>query len=324
MSVTHQRRMRKLAIVASAVAGLALATTAALAASTPVPVKTGPRNEFAPAAGDDWFAWSRSRRQHPKLFDVFAQQTGRAAFKVNPKGTLAYTGGIDGPTLVYQLIRGGRGGRSDLRLVDLTTRRQQAIPPGINTAKWECCGTVAGGWILFSRGAAYTRDTQMVLLVNLTTGEQRVLDVLRNRKGLVVAGQVNGNFAVWLRCSPHPHCQIFRYDLSTASATALPVPAGRILYGASVNDIGTVFYGQSRTGCGKSAQLMKQPVEGPAETVTSLPQGRDVSVTYAHRIPTKPPDELVTTRVYYDVVRCKGRKRDIYSVDTTDRIPLPP
>jgi hypothetical protein len=324
MSVTQLRRKRKLAIVATAVAGLVLTTAAALAASTPVPVKTGPRNEFAPAAGDDWFAWSQSRRQRPRLFDVFAQQTGRAAFKVNPKGTLAYTGGIDGATLVYQLIRGGLGGRSDLRLFDLTTHRQQPIPPGINTANWECCGTMAGGWILFSRGAAYTRDTQMVLLVNLATGEQRVLDVLRNRKGLVVAGQLNWNFAVWLRCNPHPHCQIFRYDLSTASATALPVPAGRILYGPSVNDFGTVFYGQSRTGCGNSAQLMRQPVDGPAEPITSLPKGRDVSVTYAHRIAMKPPSDLVTTRIYYDVIRCKGRKRDIFSVDTTDRIPLPP
>jgi hypothetical protein len=324
MSVTQLRRKRKLAIVATAVAGLVLTTAAALAASMPVPVKTGPRNEFAPAAGDDWFAWSQSRRQRPRLFDVFAQQTGRAAFKVNPKGTLAYTGGIDGATLVYQLIRGGLGGRSDLRLFDLTTHRQQPIPPGINTASWECCGTMAGGWILFSRGAAYTRDTQMVLLVNLATGEQRVLDVLRNRKGLVVAGQLNGNFAVWLRCNPHPHCQIFRYDLSTATATALPVPAGRILYGPSVNDFGTVFYGQSRTGCGKSAQLVRQPVDGPAEPITSLPKGRDVSVTYAHRIAMKPPSDLVTTRIYYDVIRCKGRKRDIFSVDTTDRIPLPP
>jgi hypothetical protein len=111
MSVTQLRRKRKLAIVATAVAGLVLTTAAALAASTPVPVKTGPRNEFAPAAGDDWFAWSQSRRQRPRLFDVFAQQTGRAAFKVNPKGTLAYTGGIDGATLVYQLIRGGLGVR---------------------------------------------------------------------------------------------------------------------------------------------------------------------------------------------------------------------
>jgi hypothetical protein len=321
MSAPQLRRKRKLALVA--VAALAVTTTAVLAASTPVPVKKSARNELAPAAGDEWFAWSRSRQRRPRVYDVFAQQTGQSAFKVNPRGTAAYSGGIDGTMLVYQLVRGNRT-RSDLRLYDLATRRHQPVPAGINTAKWECCPTISAGWILFDRGGAYTPDTQMVLLRNLTTGEQRVLDVLRNREGLVTAGQVNGNFAVWRRCNPHPRCQIFRYDLSTASATALSAPPGKVLYGPSVNEYGTVFYGQSNRGCGKSAVLMKQPVNGPPELITSLPPGRDVSVTYAHHIATKPPSDLITTRIYYDFVRCKGLKWDIYSVDTTDRVPLPP
>jgi hypothetical protein len=164
----------------------------------------------------------------------------------------------------------------------------------------------------------------MVLLRNLATGEQRVLDVLQNRRGLVTAGQVNGNFAVWRRCNPHPRCRVFRYDLATASATALPVPQGKIPYSPSVNESGTVFYAQSNRGCGKSVQLVKQRAVGPPEIVTSLPQGRDVGKTYAHQIVTKPPRELITTRIYYDFIRCKGSKWDIYSIDTTDRIPLPP
>jgi hypothetical protein len=322
VSVAQVRRNQKLAIVALAVAGLSVGTAAVLAASTPVPVKTGPRNELTPAAGDDWLAWSQSRQGRPKLFDVFAQQTGRPAFKVNPKGTQAYLGGIDGTILVYQLLRGKL--RSDLRLFDLTTRHQQPIPAGINTSKWECCATVSGGWILFDRGEAYSRDTQTVLLRNLASGEQRVLDVLQNRRGLVAAGQVNGNFAVWRRCNPHPRCRLFRYDLATATATALPVPQGKIPYSPSVNAHGIVFYGQSNPGCGKSVQLVKQPVAGPPEILASLPQGRDVATTYAHQIATKPPRELVTTRIYYDFIRCKGSKWDIYSIDTTDRIPLPP
>jgi hypothetical protein len=321
MSVTRLRRKRKFAVGALAVAGLTVGTAAVLAASTPVPVKTGPRNELTPAAGNDWLAWSQSRQGRPKRIDVFAQQTGRPAFKVNPKGTQAYVGGIDGTMLVYQLLRGKL--RSDLRLFDLTTRRQRSIPAGINTSKWECCATVSAGWILFDRGEAYSRDTQMVLLRNLTTGEQRVLDVLRNRKGLVTAGQVNGNFAVWRRCNPHPRCRIFRYDLGSASATALPASPGRIPYGPSVNEHGTAFYAQSNPGCGKSVQLVKQQVDGPPEILVSLPQGRDVGTSYAHQITTKPPREVITTRIYYDFIRCKGLKSDIYSVDTADRIPLP-
>ena len=322
MSVAQLRRNRKLAVVALAVAGLTVGAAAVLAASTPVPVKTSPRNELTPAAGDDWLAWSQSRQGRPKVFDVFAQQTGRPAFKVNPKGTQAYASGIDGTMLVYQLLRGKL--RSDLRLFDLTTRRQQPVPAGINTSKWECCATASDGWILFDRGEAYSRDTQMVLLRNLATGEQRVLDVLQNRRGLVTAGQVKGNFAVWRRCNPHPRCRIFRYDLATATATALPVPQGKIPYGPSVNQHGMAFYAQSNPGCGKSVQLVKQPVDGPPEILTSLLQGRDVATTYAHQVARRLPRELITTRIYYDFIRCKGSRWDIYSIDTTDRIPLPP
>jgi hypothetical protein len=320
MSVTQPRRKRKLVIVAVLVAGQALTSATVLAASTPVPVKTSPRNEVVPAAGDDWLAWSQSRTHRPRLFDVFAQQKSHPAFKVNPKGTQAFGGGIDGTTLVYQLIRDKR---SDLRLFDLTTRRQRPIPAGINTSKWEYHGTMSAGWILFSRGKAYSRDTQMVLLRNLTTGEQRVLDVLQSRKGLVTAGQVNGDFAVWRRCNPHPRCQIFRYDLATASATAVSVPAGKIAYGPSVNQYGAVYYVQSGRGCGKSVQVIKQPVDGGPVLILSLSQGRDIGVTYAHTTVTKPPRDLITTRIHYDVFRCKTRRWDIYSVDDTEAIPPP-
>ena len=80
----------------------------------------------------------------------------------------------------------------------------------------------------------------------------------------------------------------------------------------------------SNPGCGKSVQLVKQPISGPPEILASLPQGRDVGTTYAHQISTKPQRELITTRIYYDFIRCKGSKWDIFSIDTTDRIPLPP
>src|SRR5439155_23503612 len=141
--------------------------------------------------------WSQSREKHTSPLDLYAQHTGNAPFKVNPKNTQAYAGGIDGTKLLYQLIRGALATRSDLRLYDLTTRRTEPLPSGINSPKWECCGTMSGGWVLFSRGQVYSKATQLVILRNLTTGEQRVLDALRNRKGLLSAGQLNGTFAVW-------------------------------------------------------------------------------------------------------------------------------
>jgi len=320
MSVTRLRRKRLFALAALAALTVTFTATAATA---PGPVKIGPRNEVAPAASDDWFVWSKSRAKRTSPFDLFAQQTGHKAFKVSPKNAQAYSGGIDGTTLVYQLLRGAVVHRSDLRLYDLTTRRLKAMPPGINTAMWECCATLSSGWLLFSRGQAYSRDRQLVLLHNLTTGEQRVLDQLQNKNGLLSAGQLNGNFAVWARCNPYPHCQIFRYDLASASTTPLPVSAGKVVYSPSVNENGTVYYGQSNRGCGKSVQLVKQPVAGGPEVIANLPQGRDLDVAFAHRLPTRPPGDVITTRIYYDSVRCRTHSWYIYSVDDLQRITPP-
>lgn len=323
MRVSVPKVRRKTVLLTAAIAAAAVTCTVALGAAAPVPVKTGPKNEVGPAAGDDWFAWSQSRQRDTSPFDLYAQHTGDPAFKVNPRNTQAYAGGIDGTTLVYQLIRGPLASRSDLRLYDLTARHGLPVPSGINTSKWECCGTMSGGWLLFSRGEVYSRNTQLVLLRNLTTGEQRVLDTLKNRNGLLSAGQLNGTFAVWARCDPYPRCKVFRYDLSTATATALPVPAGKVAYSPSVDERGTVYYGLSNKGCGKTVQLVRQPVVGGSEVLTSVPQGQDLDVSYAHTLPAKPPGDIVTTRVYYDVVRCKSHRWDIYSVDDTTHVPPP-
>jgi hypothetical protein len=320
MSVPGPRRKR--AFLLTTLAALGIAITGA-AATAPAPVKAGPRNEVGPAATDDWFVWSKSREPRTSPFDLYAEQTGHAAFKVNPRNTQAYAGGIDGTTLVYQLIRGNLADRSDLRLYDLTARHLLPMPSGVNTSRWECCASLSGGWLLFSRGHSYSRDRQLVLLRNLTTGEQRVLDQLRNKNGLASAGQINGTFAVWTKCSPYPVCHIYRYDLASGTTTTLPTQAGKVVYSPSVNESGTVYYGQSNPGCGRSVKLMRQPIAGAAELLVALPKRRDIDITYAHRLPPRPPGDVVTTRVYYDIVRCRTHRWDIYSVDDSERIPPP-
>jgi hypothetical protein len=313
MSVTE--RGRKPALLIAAFAAVSVVAAVALAASTPVPVKTTPRNEVGPAAGADWLVWSRGRERGTAPFDLFAQHAADPAFKVNPKGTQAYGGGIDGTRLLYQLIRGRFATLSDLRLFNLQTRRRLALPAGINTKTWECCGTISGDWILFSRGRAYGTARQLILLRNLVTGEQRVLDSLRSRNGLVTAGQINGNYAVWGRCDPYPQCVIYRYDLSTATATALPTVPAKVPYSPSINPYGTVYYLRSTTGCGKSVELVKQALVGLPEVLASLPQGRDGDVSYAYSEPPDPTSGVLTTHVYYDTIICRKRTWDIYRVD---------
>jgi hypothetical protein len=320
MSFTRASRKREL-FLALLIGSIITAVAGAVA--TPVPVKTTRHNEVGPSAGGDWLAWSRSRERGVSPYDLFAQRATDPAFRVNRKGTQAYGGGIDGTRLLYQLIRGQFATESDLRLFDLQTRRLKPLPTGVNTKNWECCGTISGDWILFSRGRAYGTAPQLILLRNLVTGEQRVLDRLRNRNGLVSAGQVNGGYAVWARCDPYPQCVVFRYDLATASATALPTLPGKVAYSPSVNPYGTVYYLRSMRGCGKSVELIKQSLLGLPEVLTSLPQGRDVDVTYAYAVPPNPPGEVVTTQVYYDTVICRRQTWDIYRVDDLDRLPPP-
>jgi hypothetical protein len=320
LSVTRASRKRELFL--ALLVGSTI-TAVAGAALTPVPVKTTRHNEVGPSAEGDWVVWSKSRQRKVSPFDLWAQHAADPAFRVNRKGTQAYGGGIDGTRLLYQLIRGQYATASDLRLFDLQTRRLTTLPAGVNTKNWECCGTISGDWILFSRGRVYGPATQRVLLRNLVTGEQRVLDHLRNRYGLLSAGQINGNYAVWAHCDPYPYCVVYRYDLTTATATALPTLPAKVAYSPSVNQYGTVYYLRSTRGCGRSVELVKQGLVGLPEVLTALPQGRDADITYASTGPPDPPSGIVTTHVYYDTILCRRQTWDIYRVDDLDRLPPP-
>jgi len=316
VSVTRLEQKCALAIVG-------VLATATLATAAPEPgsiVKGSSRNEQSPAATADWFAWAKSRQSVTSAFDVWAQHGTDPAFKLNARNTQGYPGGIDGTRLVYQQITDIDS--ADLRLYDLAQRRHLPLPAGVNTKRWECCATLSADWLLFTRGSPETRQLQLILLRNLVTGEQRVLDHLRNPKGVLSAGQVNGNFAVWWRCNPYPRCKIVRYDLTARTAQALPVPRGKDVYGPSVSPSGTVYYVQSRRGCGKTVQLVKQPLIGPGEVLFTM-SGRDIGVTYVLMLDSKPPGRVLTTRVYFDRTVCRTGRWDIYRWDDNEPVPPP-
>ena len=301
MSVTKRHRK------AGALAALGAATVAAVATAAvpPVAVKATSRNEKTPAADGIWLAWAQSRSSGPSAFDVWAQRSEEAPWKVNAGRTWAYAGGIDAGRLVYQVIP--RPGAADLRLYDLERRRHLRLPAGINTRRPECCGTLAGDWLLFTRGWPKAPIRQLVVLANLRTGQSRVLDSLRSRRGVLKAGQVSESYAVWTKCNPR--CRIVRHQLGGGTTV---LPTGANVYAPSVADLGTVFYARRAGGCGQSVQIVRHPQVGPPEVLASLPSGEDVSVTYT--------DSPVTTElalpawIYFDRFKCQGRRSDVYKV----------
>ena len=301
-------------------AGAGLVAVAVAAASAPVPVKATTRNENTPSASAEYLAWSKSRRGKPTTFDVYAQPTGGAPFKVNAPGTVGWAGGIDGTRLAYQQVWKKN---SDIRFFDLLARRRSS-PSGVNTKRWEWRATISGDWLLFGRGRIFNRALQQVILRNLVTHEQRVLDSIHNKNGMLQAGQVNGNFAVWMKCNPSPSCSVYRYDITARTTTPMP-SSGQVQYGPSVTPIGTTYYGRSGPSCGASAELVKTTIDGATELLYTLPAGKDFFSSFALAVPSKPPPPPVTiTRVYFDLATCHPDREDIYSLDDGTRLPPSP
>ncbi len=79
-------------------------------------------DETSPAAAGGYFAWTVGSKDGPvivmKLGRVYVRHGSGPAYPVTPSDVLAASGGMDGRTLVVQLVRSGE---SDLALVDLRT-----------------------------------------------------------------------------------------------------------------------------------------------------------------------------------------------------------
>ena len=289
---------------------------AAPVSTSPVPVKASSRNELSPSAGGGFFTWAKSRRGHPHVYDVWGQQEGQAAFKINAPGTSGFGGGIDGTRLVYQQIKRFD---SDLRFFDLPTRRRSIVSFAINTRHWEWGPTVSGDWLLFTRGGSFER-TQQVILWNLGNGEQRILDTRRGTGGGLASGQVSGNFAVWSKCSAKT-CDVFRYDIAAATKTAMP-RNGRLLYAPSVVPSGATYYVSGESTCG-GVDILKTTLDGTTFVEARTSRSRDIDSTYAVVLPGRPPNEQPGARIYFESERCSNNRTDIYSTDDVEPVPPP-
>jgi len=120
--------------------------------------------------------------------------------------------------------------------------------------------------------------------------------------------QVNGNYAVWEQAEIKRKtgevisADIVLYDIAAATATKLPKtdPERPSLYGPSVDQDGTVYFGRSSFACGENAQLVSRQLDGTETVLIEFPTHKDFRFTNA----VDNPDD--TTDVYFDRANCRG------------------
>ncbi len=310
--IPHRSRILIPVAAALLVMPTAVADTATSTASAPTGVRNTARSEIAPAAAHGVLAWSQNSRRAPKHYNLFVKKRGRAAFRVNRRGTQGIAGNIDGSTLTY--FQWSRTRRSDIRFLNLRTGRRRA-PAGVNTRRnFEQTPSKDGKWLLFSRtrpGSGPTR--QRIILRNLSNGRQRLLATGNGGRRWAQAGKVSGGFATYVKCRNLSYCNVFRYNIATGRARRVPNPRHRALYATSVTADGTVYYAiGSKIICPRDASLWKLTPRGRKVRLAALGPRFDTG------------DTSVVTRangsvdLFFDAYRvrtdCAARSVDIYKV----------
>jgi hypothetical protein len=138
----------------------------------------------------------------------------------------------------------GRRDAWDLAFTDLATGDPIPVPSGINTRRAEREPSLSGDHLLFARGPrSGSPYADTVVLYDLGTDTSQVL--AHTDRGLVNAGWVSGDYAVWQRC-PGSTCSIWRYQISTDTRMKMPAdvpvvysPPSRATARSSTSAVGT-------------------------------------------------------------------------------------
>jgi hypothetical protein len=302
--------MVRYAGVVPVLALVSLALASAALALTPVGVRTTRLTEVEPAAAQGYLAWTQNSRAHPNRFSAFVKPQGGSSYRVNRGHTTAGTfgGAIDGTTLVYTQWPHYGTQNGDVKFFDLLTQTRSA-PPGVNTRKSENGASLSGDWLLFRR-TAFRTSTERIILRNLLTQEQVLLDVTSGRR-YAQPGNVAGNYAVWYRCPRLTLCNTYLYDIGTKTGTKLSNPGARAQYAPAVTDDGTVYLFESSNNACKNVRprLFRYELGQPRERLLVLPRNRDPAVSSA----------LVrgdgSTTLFFDRYNCRTDASDIYKVN---------
>jgi hypothetical protein len=206
---------------------------------------------------------------------------------------------MDARTLVVQVVRNRQ---ADLLLFDLRTRRFHEPPRGGNTRAWEWHGSISGRSLLFGRFNGV--NGYDIVLTDLRTGREHILDSVRGHGAYAEPGQVNAGYAVWAGC-PDNFCTVYRYNIRTRAVIRVPGDYKHVQYRSAVSANGDVYYGRGLYSCGGQVKLMRYRPGEPPIVLTTLPRGYDFRFMNTDG-----------RRVLYDRGRCSGGGSDIYSVET--------
>ncbi len=270
------------------------------------PILTSAASEEGPAASGGWLAWMQSPGINPapprSTTDVFVRSGGRTA-RVNPRGTHALTGGIDGHWLVLQITHRGQ---SRLARYDLRTDRLSYLPGFVNDGTWLWRPDIDGHRILYGaivpgRSAILRYE---IRLADLDSGSVRILAQLDGHADYAAPGQLRGDWATWVSC-PDNTCNVWRENLLTGHAESVPDPnyIAHSQFGPAVDLHGTVYFGRALAACG-NAEIRQW--DGHHDTrVLRLPAHTAFQYAYLAKN---------THTLYFDLVGCTRTARsDIYA-----------
>jgi len=160
---------------------------------------------------------------------------------------------------------------------------------------------------MFARQYPDTGKRELILF-DLEEKESKVLATTTGDKALIQPGQINGNFIV-RGTSNAQSCSVFVRDIEQGKTTKVPNPTGKCLFGPSVSNDGTVYYGLSGIGCGTHSHIMRYPVGGPVATLITFPVGVDFGYSdVVDRGAGK-------VSVFFDKTTCDPYQADIYKFD---------
>ena len=171
----------------------------------------------------------------------------------------------------------------------------------MNTRRHEANPTNSGDYLLFDRDRFAPRnEVESIVLHNTMTDSETIL--VESERKLLLSGQVNGNWAVYVVCGRRT-CNVFRYDITNDETAKVPNPGGKYQYASSVSDGGVVYFARSGRGFCQNVRFMTWDGATEPTLFFHLPDGRDLYDSFF--------DDTASS-LYYERIGCRDRKSDIF------------